>query len=138
MTLCSLIDRYQHFGRTCYFLVSWRQIIYRVTEELAASFFRVNQHFGRTCYFLVSWRQIIYRVTEELAASFFRVKERLFSAKGGSWFLPGFGIKPICQTTCHVPVGSINLKHSTVFYLHLLLDSCLLVLLYVNTIHCKT
>jgi hypothetical protein len=26
MTLCSLIDRYQHFGRTCYFLVSRRQI----------------------------------------------------------------------------------------------------------------
>lgn len=26
MTSCSLIDRYQHFGRTCYFLVSWRQI----------------------------------------------------------------------------------------------------------------
>lgn len=43
MTLCSLIDRYQHFGRTYYFLVSWRQIIYRVTEELAASFFRVKE-----------------------------------------------------------------------------------------------
>jgi len=106
MILCSLIDRYQHFGRTCYLLVSWRHIIYRVTEELAASFFRV--------------------------------KERLFSAEGGSWFLPGFGIKPICQTTCHVPVDSINLNHSTLFYLYLLLDSCLLVLLYVNTTHCKT
>jgi hypothetical protein len=33
---------------------------------------------------------------------------------------------------------SINLKHSTVFYLHLLLDSCLLELLYINTIHYET
>jgi len=106
MTLCSLIDSYQHFGRICYFLVSWRQIVYRVTEELAASFFRVQ--------------------------------ERLFSAEGDSWFFSGFGIKPICQTTCHMPVDSISLKHITVFYLHLLLDSCLLVLLYVNTVHYKT